>query len=52
MKSKKKKVEGLKLNQLSKSELNRRAMNSLKGGSNCKACPFLTGSGYYWDSHM
>lgn len=50
MKSKKKTLEKIKLNKLSKNEVDRRAMNTLKGGSNCKACPFLTGSGYYWDS--
>lgn len=50
MKSEKKTLEKIKLNKLSKNELDRRSMNSLKGGSSCKACPFLTGSGYYWDS--
>jgi natural product precursor len=47
---KSKKLEKIKLNRLSKDELDRRSMNSLKGGSNCKTCPFLSGPGYYWDS--
>ncbi len=49
MKSKKT-LKQIKLNKLGKEELDRRSMNSLKGSANCKECPFLTGSGYYWDS--
>lgn len=33
-----KKIERLKLNQLSKTELERRELNNLKGGTNCCIC--------------
>ncbi len=46
----KKTLKKIKLDKLGKEELDRRSMNSLKGGSNCKPCPFLAGAGYYWDS--
>ena len=45
----KKLIKDVKLNKLGQKSLECRVMNSLKGGS-CKPCPFLTGSGYYWDS--
>ena len=45
----KKLIKDVKLNKLGQKSLERRVMNSLKGGS-CKPYPFLTGSGYYWDS--
>ena len=52
MKSSEKKILGrLKLNQLSKNVLDQRSMNSLKGGSNCDPCPFMTGAGYVWDHY-
>lgn len=39
-----KKIEKLKLNQLSKEELKKRELNQIRGGSCCKCC-----CGYQWE---
>jgi len=50
MKPKKKTLSKVKLNQLSKEELDRRSMNALKGGHSCSCRAFLREA--YWDANV